>query len=586
MKGMKAAAIAPRASGEVLSVPPISGVRKVPRRPPLRRALAELHALAYSSSLAELARECRAIEGTMKVRESRTSISIESRPSLPPIDVTAGLGELLGARAREVTPIVSVREPSREEGARRALLEVGRAFPLIAGEAPRESELAGFGARIEVVAGGTMASVQGYVVPICAGAPPAGTRVLVSPGPHLAIYAAPKDVTEFVDELATGDDAIRAIRAVALGLLLLRRARDEDLPDVCLRVASALADLDPRTRNALVPPDGDDRASRALGFALRTLAVCEQASDGVESLGAVAAAAMLQPHLDALASLEEARGWLAGVVLADPRTSLQVVVANQIAYLRRGGHTEATSMHARLVCLACDPRRESRVTFEDGIIELQDHDLEEVGAPREQRETIEIPEGVRAAEGRTRLAITPLSKILAVACQRRLSGTLVVTEPQGLRHALVLAGGAPTRALVRAGANGDPHELEGHLRRITAMASLGGEAVVEFYAGCDLLVGMIDAPLVPCAPHAAVLAAARARPVLDQLRETMISVATGRRLSMRPTRLPLYAPTKEEAAVAARVLFDDEPLSSLGGELDVAIPLLSAAHLLKELSLS
>ncbi|MGZ5969092.1 MAG: hypothetical protein ACXWP4_15570, partial [Polyangiales bacterium] len=106
---------------------------------------------------------------------------------------------------------------------------------------------------------------------------------------------------------------------------------------------------------------------------------------------------------------------------------------------------------------------------------------------------------------------------------------------------------------------------------------------VEFYPRCDLLVGLVDAPLVPCAPQAAVLAAARAMPVRAKLRDVVVSFATGRRLRLRPTRLPPYSPTEEEAAIAAPVLFDDEPLAKLGGLLDTAVPLLAAAQFLREL---
>lgn len=583
---MRAIAIQPRTSSEVLLPPPISGVRSVPRaRRSIAPSLAELHAFALGEGIVELARACAAIEKPLRA-PTRTLVAVQARSTLPPIDLTEGLGDLLGARAREVTPIVAVREPSLEAAATRVLREVGKAFPLIAGEEPRESSFDPFGSQVEIVVGEAMASVQGYVVPVCQGAPPSGTRVIVGPGPRLGIYATPREATEWLDVLAV-ENGVR--RVIALGLVLLRRARVDELAEVCRRVSAALADLDPIARDALAGrPLGDDAAARAIAHALTALSVCSQEGGDGSALRAVAAAAMLQPHLDSL-SLDDARAWLTHVVMTEPTLSLEVVVAHQVARLRRGRGRESASVHARLVALACEPTRGERQIADvlsqviADVIDLDDADLVEIRPSSLGRESLPLPKD-GAPQGRTTLDATPLARVLAVAHTRRLSGTVLVTEPSGDRHALTLSGGTPVRARDRSGLDVDPGDLDGHFRRITAIASLPPSSRVEFYQGCDLLVGMADAPLVPCTPHAAVLAAARAPGALAQLRAMMTSLGTARTMSLRPTRIPLYSPTQEEAAVAARVLFDDEPLSALGDDLDLALPLVAAAHLMKDLT--
>jgi hypothetical protein len=585
---MTATAIGLRKSSEVLLPPPISGVRIVPKG--VRRiaaSLAELHAFALGEGIAELAHVCATIEKQLSAPQ-KTTVSVQARSTLPPIDLTAGLGDLLGARAREVTPIVAVREPSLEAAATRVLVEVGKAFPLICGEEPRESSFDPFGAQVEVVVGKSMASVQGFVVPVCSGAPPSGTRVIVGPGPRLGIYAAKAETTDWLDVLAV-ENGVR--RAISLGLVVLRRARVDELAEVCRRVASALVDLDPVARDGLAGrPLGDDAAARAIGHALSVLSVCQGEGGDRSALRAVAAAAMLQAHLDTL-SIEDARAWLTHVVLTEPTLSLEVVVAWQVARIRRGRGRDSASMHARLVALACEPTQEERKIADvltkviADVIELEEGDLVEIRPSAIGRESLPLPKD-RAPQGRTKLEVTPLAKILAVAHERRLSGTLLVTDPGGGRHALLLSGGTPIRARDRSGVDVDPCDLDGHFRRITAIASLPPASTAEFYQGCDLLVGMADAPLVPCTPHAAVLAAARAPSALPQLRALMIRVGTARRLALRPTRIPLYSPTEEEAAIAARVLFDDEPLSALGDNLDFAIPLVAAVYLMKDLAVT
>src|SRR5438105_2183393 len=123
---MHALAMVPRNSSCSLASPslpsPTSGVRLVSLQR-VSNVLAELHAAAHTGSLEALVSACRTLEESMKVKPPSMVIAIESRPPLPPVDLEAGLVELLGPLACMVTPVASIRETTRGERVREALEE-------------------------------------------------------------------------------------------------------------------------------------------------------------------------------------------------------------------------------------------------------------------------------------------------------------------------------------------------------------------------------------------------------------------------------------------------------------------------------
>jgi hypothetical protein len=553
-----------------VSEAPVSGIREIPAVRPIAASLAELHAAAYEGDLVALARASSRIEATLFVPELRTVVAVSSRPSLEkigePIDVSTGLWELLGDRETLVTPVVEVACASREEEAREAVVEAGRAFPLIGGEPPQTARIEVFGERVEIVVGEKVASVQGVVIAVPPGAPPASTRVVVSSGGHLTVARAPEETIAWLDAIASGDARKEASRAIALSLLLLRRSlENEALPvQTTALVAQALADLDANVRNALAAKCGfvDDAAARMVTCGLSALAIGDHVTDKPSDLRTIAIASMLQPLLDRIRGIDVLEQKLADVAIDDPTMGAEIVVAHETARMRRGSKLGSASIHARLAAMACDEVRPS-------LSELVDT----------PRPSVEIPSGV-AAQGKTSLQYTPLHRVLAVAHARRLSGTLVAREPSGARHWMVLAGGTPVRVRTKLAAS-NTDEQSAHLARIGAIASLPLETQIEFFADHDLLVGIES--LVPCAPHAAILAATRAESVRDALRDLVVGLGDTKRLRLSPSQLAAYAPTGDEAFVAARVLFDGEALAALGGELETVVPLLAAAHLVGEL---
>ncbi|MGZ3424670.1 MAG: hypothetical protein ACXVEE_42830, partial [Polyangiales bacterium] len=399
---------------------------------------------------------------------------------------------------------------------------------------------------------------------------PVGTRVRIDDGGDARVTEADGYTLAWLDEIGLGDVSTIAARTVAMGLILLRRLTPTHrLPIAeCRMLARALVDLDPAARPT-VDADalGDDPAARALGCALATLGLAEHATSSAAVLRAVTSAALLQPLLDSFESFAAAKEHLAELVDADPTFGAEVVIAHDALRLRRGSMLPSTSLQARLVALACDEIRgsltEIALDLDLDELDLEEMDLEEIELEeidlveiddRDQRSSIELPEC--DADGHTTLSLAPVARILAMAHDRLLDGTLLLREPNGRRHAIVLRIGVPLRvrthapvkplgmrladsgtlepdaisgALLRAAfaevplgtqlladnlASAEAIEAaltEQHFDRIRAIARLPPQTEVTLWLNHDLLTSTDSAPAIDCDPREAIRVATISR---------------------------------------------------------------------------
>lgn len=170
-------------------------------------------------------------------------------------------------------------------------------------------------------------------------------------------------VLERDDELEgelTHDGAIAA--ALALASL---RAESALTLDQLREAARALVLIDGSIRRGLCASPlaalAESVAGRMVRQALIAIGFVEAFTDDRSMLCAVATAAMVQPMLDELTSVESVCGTLARAALREPRLLPEAVIAAEAALLRRERPPLCASLHARLVAMACDEARQSLI---------------------------------------------------------------------------------------------------------------------------------------------------------------------------------------------------------------------------------
>jgi hypothetical protein len=268
--------------------------------------------------------------------------------------------------------------------------------------------------------------------------------------------------------------------------------------------ANALLAIETTARRALASTTLEvltgDRASRAVREALVVVAFAEKLTDSPTSLRAIAVAAMAQAFLDGFAR-DRVIELLRAEIARDSSSMVEVVTAYEALCIRRGCGLDDSPVHARLVALACEDARlsliegrPSALTIEVGLHELvEEEEPFELVDERQLRSSWGLPP-TSAASGTSTLAKIPLAHVVATARARQLSATVVLTDPRGGRHAIVLKDGNLDAVHTRK--TSAANEV---VARLAAMAALPDDTEIAFFWGRDLLDGREERSQRPAA---------------------------------------------------------------------------------------
>jgi hypothetical protein len=431
--------------------------------------------------------------------------------------------------------------------------------------------------------------------------------------------------------------AARAFGAavVAVGELLAAIDPPERVPEPtalmrAVEIARTLMAIGKDEAQELAKVGWIDRDLAVVRAALLAIGLARHVGATRRTCTEIAAATLLQALAEAPRddrAFDRAARALFGLARLDPRLQAVAVTAHEALRARAGVDEDEpiASAEGRLVAAAWDEALGAVVDVERVSVLEIDVDLSRLsrtsGAGGRGRPSLD-PSRLAAPMEQGRLDGAGLPAVLARAMDRAFSGTLLLIEPEGARHAIVLAEGAPLRAwaprspslgdvlvatagvdaeqaqdaIARAAADGgSPLAIlaaEGALdeegrraaiavrtaARIGAIATLGEATRWQLHEGVDLLAATAE-ECAPLDPRCAILVAARhtaGRTAMNAaLRrdERPIAIAPG-------VELQRYAPSAAELEVLDVIATTRAPLSAHLAEgrlrAEVARPILYA----------